>query len=118
MTRFALAGLLILAACSTPTNSPPPSIIAAPPPPPPGLTRILGGSVATVTGLLGPASLDRSEGTGRQLVFIRPQCVLDIFFYPGPGGAAAAVRTASARRPDGSRMDPGLCLTLVVPPGR
>jgi hypothetical protein len=46
--------------------------------------------------------------------FIRPPCVLDVFLYPATGGAVM-VRTAAARKPDGSRMDPGTCLGLIVP---
>ncbi len=108
-----LPGLLLLglAGCAT---TPPPAPVAAPQPQPPGLGRIIGQSVAGVTRLLGPASLDRSEGPARQLQFIRPPCVLDVFLYPAPGGALV-VRTAAARRPDGSRIDPGACLSLIVP---
>ncbi len=116
MKPIILLGLLALAACSTPAPLPPP-VLAPPPPPPPGLSSIVGASVAQVTARLGAASLDRSEGTARQLVFIRPPCVLDVFFYPGPD-TALTVRTASARRPDGVRMDPAICLTLITPAGR
>jgi hypothetical protein len=75
---------------------------------------LIGQSPAGVTALLGPASLDRSEGPARQMQFIRPPCVLDVFLYPATGGAVM-VRTAAARKPDGSRMDPGTCLGLIVP---
>lgn len=109
-----LSLLLGLAACATP--APPPLPVVLPPaPPPPGLGRILGGSVASVTALLGAASLDRTEGQARQLQFVRPPCVLDVFFYPGANNALT-VRTAAARRPDGSRIDPGACLALLAPP--
>lgn len=116
MKRF-LPGLLLfgLAACAT--TAPPPRSVAPPPPPPPGLDRILGQNAARVIALLGPASLDRTEGPARQMQFIRPPCVLDVFLYPGPGGALV-VRTAAARRPDGSRIDPGACLSLIVPIAR
>ena len=109
---LAVSLLLGLAACATPAPLPP--VVIPPAPPPPGLTRILGASVASVTALLGSASLDRTEGTARQLQFVRPLCVLDVFFYPGANNALA-VRTAAARRPDGSRIDPGACLTLLAP---
>jgi hypothetical protein len=103
--------LLGLAACAT--TAPP---VAAPPPapPPPGLTRLVGQNAAGVTRLLGPASLDRTEGPARQMQFIRPPCVLDVFLYPGTSGDVV-VRTAAARRPDGSRIDPGACLSLIAP---
>jgi hypothetical protein len=109
MKRFVLPACLVLAGCAA---TPPPAPVAAPPPP--GLGKLIGQSAAGVTALLGPASLDRSEGPGRQLQFVRPPCVLDVFLYPGAGGAAT-VRTAAARKPDGSRMDPGTCLGLIVP---
>ena len=114
MKRAALALLLALAACTTAAPPPPAPVAAPPPPPPPGLTRILGASIATVTALLGKAALDRSEGPARQLVFIRPVCVLDVYLYPAAGGVWA-VRTAAARKPDGSRMDPATCLNLIAP---
>ena len=112
MKRASLALLLLLSACAT---TPPPvvSVAKAPPPPPPGLGRLIGQSAAGVTALLGPASLDRTEGPGRQMQFIRPPCVLDVFLYPAANGAVT-VRTAAARKPDGSRIDPGACLTLIA----
>ncbi len=112
ITAVILAPLLVLAACSTPAPLPP--VAAPPPPPPPGLARIIGSPAATVIALLGAPSLDRSEGPARQLQFVRPLCVLDVFLYPGAGGTLA-VRTAAARRPDGSRIDPGACLSLLLP---
>jgi hypothetical protein len=101
---------LLLAACAT---TPPPVVPVAAPPP--GLSRLLGLDAAAVTRLLGPASLDRSEGPGRQLQFVRPPCVLDVFLYPPTAGGTAVVRTAAARKPDGSRIDPGTCLSLLAP---
>jgi hypothetical protein len=109
MKRSGLAACLVLAGCAA---TPPPAPVAAPPPP--GLARLIGQSAAGVTALLGPASLDRSEGPGRQLQFIRPPCVLDVFLYPAPAGAVT-VRSAAARKPDGSRMDAGACLGLIAP---
>jgi hypothetical protein len=104
--------LLVISGCAAAPPAPPK--VAPPPPPPPGLGRLIGQSPAAVTALLGAASLDRTEGPARQMQFIRPPCVLDVFFYPGAGGSVA-VRTAAARKPDGSRMDPGTCLGLIVP---
>lgn len=107
--------LLLLLAIAGCTTAPKTLVLAPPPPPPPGLARIIGVDAGAVTGLLGPASLDRSEGPARQLQFVRPVCVLDVFLYPGPAGAPV-VRTAAARKPDGSRIDPGACLALLLPP--
>jgi hypothetical protein len=76
---------------------------------------LVGIDAAAVTRLLGPASLDRTEGTGRQMQFVRPPCVLDVFLYPPATGGTAVVRTAAARKPDGSKIDPGTCLSLIAP---
>lgn len=112
MTRFWQMVLMLgLAACAT---TPPPAPTAAPPPPP-GLARLIGIDAAAVTRLLGAASLDRSEGPARQLQFVRPPCVLDVFLYPPTPGAVPLVKTAAARKPDGSKIDPGACLSLIAP---
>ena len=117
MTRFWQLSLTLgLAACAT--TPPPAPSLSPPPPPPPGLSRLIGIDPAAVVRLLGPASLDRSEGPARQMQFVRPPCVLDVFLYPQPPGGALHVRTASARKPDGSRIDPGACFALIVPAGR
>ena len=106
------AVFLLVSACAT--TPPPPAVVArAPPPPPPGLGRLVGQPATGVIALLGPASLDRTEGPGRQLQFIRPPCVLDVFLFPGPTGTVT-VRTAAARKPDGSRFDPGTCLSMIA----
>jgi len=117
MVRRLIPLLLLapLAGCATPQVAAPVKVAAAAAPPPPGLQRLIGKAPAQVVALLGPASLDRSEGPARLLQFIRPPCVLDVFLYPGPGGAPV-VRTAAARRSDGGRIDPGACLALIAPP--
>lgn len=102
---------LFLAACAT-TPAP---VAPVAPPPPPGLGRLIGLDVAGVTRLLGPASLDRSEGQARLLQYVRPPCVLDVYLYPPSAGTPPHVRTAAARKPDGSKIDPGACLSLIVP---
>jgi hypothetical protein len=38
--------------------------------------------------------------------------VLDVYFYPA--GGRLAVNGAAARKPDGSRIDPGTCLSLIA----
>ncbi len=114
LRNLPLLVLLLLAACATSAPpAPAPRPVAAPPPPPPGLARLFGRDAAAVLALLGPASLDRSEGPARQLQFVRPPCVLDIFLYPSAG--KLLVNGAAARKPDGSRMEPGACLSLIVP---
>jgi hypothetical protein len=110
--KRSLALLLLVAACAPTT---PPPVVAPPPPPLPGLDKIVGKPAAAVTALLGPASLDKTEGPARQLQFVRPVCVLDVYLYPPASGGAPVVRTAAARKPDGARMDPGTCLGLIAP---
>jgi hypothetical protein len=110
-----LAACLALSACATTPRTPP----APPaPPPPPGLAQLINIDAAAVTAMLGPASLDRSEGPARALQFVRPPCVLDVYLYPPTPGAPPRVRTAAARKPDGSRIDPGACLALIIPAKR
>ncbi len=110
--KRSLALLLLIAGCAAPT---PPPVAPPPPPPPPGLDRLIGKPAAAVTTLLGPASLDKTEGPARLMQFVRPVCVLDVYLYPPVSGGAPVVRTAAARKPDGARMDPGACFGLIAP---
>ena len=112
---LSLALLATLAACAaTPPATPLPAPAKKPGPPPMGLERIIGSAAEGVTALIGAASLDRIEGPARLLQFVRPPCVLDVFLYPGATGVQV-VTTAAARKPDGSRIDPGACLRLITP---
>ena len=106
--NLAFPALVLLSACAT--SAPP---VATPVAAPSGLARLQGRDVAAVLALLGPASLDRSEGPARQLQFVRPACVLDVYFYPA--GGRLAVNGAAARKPDGSRIEPAACLALLAP---
>lgn len=106
--------ILALGACSTTTPvKAPVAAVPAPPPPPPGLARIIGADAAAVTALLGAASRDVREGPARLLQFVRPPCILDLYLYPAASGVAQ-VRTAAARRADGSRIEAGACLALLL----
>ena len=109
----ALFAFLLLSACATSAPPPPPRVAAAPLAPPPGLVRLYGHDAAGVLALLGPASLDRSEGPARQLQFVRPPCVLDVYLFPVAG--KMIVTGAAARKPDGHRIEPGVCLGLIKP---
>jgi len=116
MRRLPLLLVLLLAACAAPDRGPP--LVRAPESVlPPALARLQGLGEAQVLAVLGPASMARDEGPARQLQFIRPVCVLDVFLYPPAGGGAARVLSGFARRPDGSQMDPGICLGLILPAG-
>lgn len=111
-STLVLIATLGLAACA---EAPKPIAAQPPPPPlppPPGIERILGKPAEMVTALLGLASMDRQEGPARELQFVRAVCVLDVFLYPVNGHSV--VRTAIARRPDGSRIDAGECLAKIA----
>lgn len=110
--NLALPALVLLSACAT--SAPPARPPAAPAAvSPSGPARLQGRDVAAVLALLGPASLDRSEGPARQLQFVRPACVLDVYFYPA--GGRLLVNGAAARKPDGGRIEPAACLALLAP---
>ena len=113
-TPFLLLTLSLAACATTPTiNAAPPAPVIAPDPP--GLVQILRKPEATITALLGRPSMARTEGPARRLQFIRPPCILDIFLYPTPQSPTPLARSATARKPDGSAMEPGACLTLIIP---
>ncbi len=100
--RLAPFILLALAACAA---TPPVRLVSAPKPvaltPVPGLERILGRPAADATALLGPATLDRREGTARSLQFAAAGCVLDVYYYPDPAAGQPTARFAEARLPTG-----------------
>ena len=102
-----LSAVLLVAACApTPKLAPPP-----PPPPPavPGLERLIGHPVAAATALLGPPTLDRSEGKARALQFARAGCILDVYYWPDAAGQPIAT-FAEARRRDGGEEAASACL--------
>jgi hypothetical protein len=110
-----LAPMLVLTGCATtPTirSAAPPAVLN---PDPPGLVQILRKPESTITALLGKPSMARTEGPARQLQFVRPPCVFDVFLYPTPDSAQPIASTAVARAPDGTAMDAGRCLALIVP---
>lgn len=105
----------LLAACAAPERTP---VVRAPDALlPPALGQLQGMEESQVLAVLGAASMARDEGSARQLQFIRPVCVLDVFLYPPVGGGAPRVRTGAARRPDGSLIEPSVCLALIAPAG-
>ena len=106
--------LLAIAACA-PTPPPQPAAPkAAVFAPVPGLERVIGQPASTATALLGLPGLDRSEGTARQLQFVRAGCVLDLFFYPDPTAGQPVARYADARRADGSPETPARCFAAQL----
>ena len=109
-----LAGLALLAACS---SAPPPAIEATPrapaaPPPPPGLELLLQKPPETAIALLGRPRLDKQEGVSRQLQF-EGDCILDVWYYPGANGPVATY--ADARLADGRDFAAGACLRQLLP---
>lgn len=111
-----VALLLFVGACAKVATPVAPMPSLAPPPPQPraGLERVLGAAPEAVIALLGRPTLDRQEGPGRQLQFARGPCVLDLFFYPKPGGGGAAARHVEARFRDGRPLDAASCLQSQI----
>jgi hypothetical protein len=111
MLRIALlAAVALLAACTT---APPVAVTPPPAPPPAGMERLLGQPVSTALQLLGPARLDKREGTARQLQF-SGSCILDLWYYPRENSVPLATH-AEARLPDGRSIAPGACLRQLMP---
>lgn len=102
------AAMLFLAACATT----PPPIVSAPAPRLPGMEMLMGQPPQAATNMLGAPSLDRQEGTSRQLQFAGG-CILDLFYYPRAQTGMVAT-FADARLPDGRDFSPGECLALLV----
>jgi len=96
------------------TPAPDPSPADTPQPRPLGTEDVLGKSPEAVTQLLGPASLDRTEGAARHLQFGGGPCILDVYFYPGDNGTPAAATFAEARMFDGRDADASACINRRV----
>ena len=114
LSHAPLALTLALAACAT---TPPPRLVSAPAPVAtvrvPGLERIVGRPAADAVALLGTASLDRHEGSGRALQFTSGGCILDVYYFADGAGPATA-RLAEARLPTGARDDPARCFAAQL----
>jgi hypothetical protein len=110
-----LLAAALLTACAT-TPAPKPIAVAKPVAltPVAGLERILGHSAVTATLLLGPASLDRREGTARALQFAAAGCVLDVYYYPDPAAGQPTARFAEARLPSGAADPAARCLAAQL----
>ncbi len=114
--RYAPLLLLALAACATapkPVALVPKPVVFAPIP---GLERVIGKPEATALQLLGTPTLDRREGLAHQLQFAKPQCILDLYFYPDAVTRQPTARFADARTPDGKAQDAGTCFIAQTTP--
>lgn len=124
-----LAPLLLATACTPVATTTRPATAPAPttapqqaetapeavePPAPPRRPRttadILGQPPEAVIELLGPASLDRAEGTARLLQFGGSPCILDVYFYTQADGAPAVATFTEARMIDGRDADASACI--------
>jgi hypothetical protein len=76
------------------------------------MDQLLGKPPEVALGLLGTPRLDRREGAARQLQFASG-CVLDVWYYPQPGGAVLASH-ADARLADGRDFAAGDCLQMLI----
>ena len=94
--------------------APEPARTPAPPRRPRTTADVLGQPPEAVIELLGPASLDRAEGTARHLQFGGGPCILDVYFYPGDNGTPAVATFAEARMFDGRDADASACINRRV----
>jgi hypothetical protein len=112
---FALASLLLLAACAG--EAPRPAVTPAAPPPLPatsaGLERVMGRPAPALLDLFGRAELDLREGPARKIQFRGPACVLDAYLYPPPAGGEARVTFLDARTPRGIAFDRASCVAAL-----
>lgn len=107
LRRSSLLPLLAVAACATPPKplAPAPAVFA----PIPGLERVIGHPATAATALLGVPGLDRHDGPGRHLQFVRAGCVLDLYYYPDPKAGEPTARFAEARLASGASDDTARC---------
>lgn len=108
MRKSPFAVLLAVAACAAPPPRPiaPPPVVFAPIP---GLERIIGKPAAAALALLGVPGLDRRDGPGRHLQFVRAGCVLDLYYYPDPAAGEPTARFAEARLASGAADTAARC---------
>ncbi len=122
------AAAAALAGCSatpprltpTPTAGPPPGSGATAAPVRPaaptaaaGASGLIGATANAIAASFGPARLDVREGPGRKMQFAGPQCVLDIYFFPQPGGREAVVSHVDARDDEGRDVDISRCTAAL-----
>lgn len=115
MRKSPFAVLLAVAACAAPR----PALVAPPPvvfAPIPGLERIIGKPPAAALALLGLPGLDRHDGPGRHLQFVRAGCVLDLYYYPDPKAGEPTARFAEARLASGTTDSAARCFAAQTAP--
>lgn len=112
MRKSPFALLLVVAACATPPKpiAPAPVVFT----PIPGLERVIGHPSAAATALLGTPGLDRHDGPGRHLQFVRAGCVLDLYYYPDPKAGEPTARFAEARVASGNTEDAARCFAAQL----
>jgi hypothetical protein len=116
MRRFALASILLLAACATRPEQPP-----APEQPGPvvpaqrQVTRLTGMTTHDVTAHFGRPALQVQEGASLKLQFRGNYCVLDVYLYPGPNGVLR-VTHVDTRLPSGADADQATCISALEYP--
>ena len=115
MRRFALASVLLLAACATRPEQPP-----APEQPPVvpvqrQVTRLTGMTTHDLTAHFGRPALQVQEGASLKLQFRGNYCVLDAYLYPGQNGVLQ-VTYVDTRLPSGANADQATCISALEYP--
>jgi hypothetical protein len=111
MRRIAFLIILSATACA-----PRPEPAPAPAPTSPGQAdhRSINGMTAhELTQLFGRPRLQIVEGEGTKLQFAGPNCVLDVYLYPPPGGGAPRATLIEARNSQGNDVNAQSCAATI-----
>jgi hypothetical protein len=116
MRRFVSLAVLFLAACAPrPAPTPPPAITA------PTTAIPSQHDHRTVNGMtageliqhFGKPRLQIVEGQGTKLQFAGPNCVMDVYLYPPPGGGAPRATHIEARNMQGNDVSAQTCAAAI-----
>lgn len=108
----ALAGGLILAACTATESARPVTAVPIPFQGGAGLSSVMGRNTGQLVALFGQPNAEVREGPGRKLQFASAICVLDAYLYPR-GADAPVVTYIDARQTDGSPIDRASCVAAL-----
>ena len=108
-------GVLMLAACAPrPAPTPLPTKAATPSTPTQHDHRTVNGMTSgDLIQHFGKPRLQIVEGEGTKLQFAGPNCVLDVYLYPPPGGGAPRATLIEARNSQGSDVNAQSCAAAI-----